>query len=301
MQAALAEWSVPVPTVAMLALACIIYIRGFRRVREQMPARFPDWRLWTFLGGIAALTIAIASPLAAFDDRLLTVHMAQHMILMLVAPPLLLLGAPAIPLLRGIPTVIARPILGPLLKSPALGRFGRTLTHPVTCLVVMAAALWGWHLPGPYQLALRSENWHVTQHSCFVTAAILFWWPVVQPWPSKPHWPRWTMIPYLLAGDAQNTILSAFLVFSDRLIYPYYLTVPRLGGISALNDQIAAGAIMWVLGSLFFLIPAAIIMLRMLSAKGMARPIAGGDLVSFRVAGIAVRPPRRPSRAARIG
>jgi cytochrome c oxidase assembly factor CtaG len=279
-QTALAEWSVPVPTVALLALTCIIYIQGFRRVHVHMAAHFPTWRLWAFVGGMTALLIAIASPLAAFDDLLLSVHMVQHMILMLVAPPLLLLGAPAIPLLRGIPTVIAKPILGPILKLHPLRTFGRTLTHPIMCLFAMAAVMWGWHLPGPYQLALRSENWHVVQHSCFVAGAILFWWPVVQPWPGEPHWPRWTMIPYLLVGDVQNTIISAFLVFSERLIYPYYLTVPRLGGISALDDQVTAGAIMWVPGSLFFLIPAAAIMLRMLSPEGMARPLARAS--SFR-------------------
>jgi putative membrane protein len=262
---ALAEWSVPIPTVATLLLAAAIYARGFCQLHEEMPARFPAQRLCCFIGGIAALMIAIASPLAAFDDLLLQVHMVQHMILMLVAPPLLLLGAPAIPLLRGTPAAIAKPVLGPLLRSRALRSFGLALTHPVVCWLVMAAAFWGWHLPGPYQLALRSDQWHVVEHSCFLGAAILFWWPVVQPWPSKPHWPRLAMIPYLVLGDFQNTILSALLVFSDRLIYPYYLSAPRLGGISALDDQLTAGLIMWVPGSLFYLIPAAAIFLRLLA------------------------------------
>jgi len=275
-RAALAQWSLPIPTVGLVALSCAIYVRGFRRLHRQMPSRFPYGRLCAFLGGNLALLVAIASPLAAFDDLLLSVHMVQHMILMLVAPPLLLVGEPAIPLLRGLPTIVARRILGPILKSRRLRRLGRRLTHPITCLIVMTTAMLGWHLPGPYQLALHSEPWHVVQHSCFVVGALFYWWPVVQPWPSKPHWPVWTMIPYLLAADVLNTVISAFLVFSERLIYPYYLTVPRIDGISAFADQATAGAIMWVPGSLFFLIPAAAIALRMLAPARMVRPAAVG-------------------------
>lgn len=264
---ALAEWRAPIPTVAILTLTAIIYVRGFFRVRATMPARFATWRLYCFLGGISALMIAIASPLTAFDDLLLQVHMLQHMILMMVAPPLLLLGAPAIPLLRGIPAPIAKGLLGPLLRLRSLRSFCRSLTHPVACWVTMSVAFWSWHLPGPYQLALRSENWHVVEHSCFIGAALLFWWPVVQPWPAKSHWPRLAMVPYLLLADIQNTVLSALLVFSNRLLYPYYLSATRPAGISAFDDQVMAGLIMWVPGSLFYLIPAALIFLRLLSPQ----------------------------------
>src|ERR1700674_3659833 len=271
-QAALASWTVPTGVVAVSILAGVIYMRGFVRLHRQMPERFPRWRLGAFFAGLAAILAAIASPLAAFDDLLLQVHMIQHMILMFVAPPLILLGAPAIPMLRGLPAAIAKLALGPPIGSKAVRRLGRVITHPVTCWMAMAAAFWGWHAPGPFQLALRSENWHAIEHGCFLAAAILFWWPVVQPWPSVPHWPRWTMVPYLLLADVQNTVLSAILAFSDRLIYPFYASVPRLGGIAPLDDQITAGVIMWVPGSLFFLIPAAAIIFRLLSPESLARP-----------------------------
>src|SRR5207248_10093220 len=94
------------------------------------------------------------------------------------------------------------------------------------------------------------------QHACFLGTGLLFWYPVVRPYPSpKKHWSDWLLLPYLLLADVQNTVLSALLTFSDHVLYPHYLQVPRLGGLSALEDQAAAGVIMWVPGSLVFLGP----------------------------------------------
>jgi cytochrome c oxidase assembly factor CtaG len=210
--------------------------------------------------------------LAAFDDLLLQVHMAQHMLLMFVAPPLIWLGAPQIPLMRGLPATVAKRIMPPLLKSAILRKTMDCLANPAVCWIALSAATWMWHAPGPYQLALRSERWHELEHWCFLTSALLFWWPVVQPWPSHPRWPRWTMVPYLLLADVQNTALSALLTFCGRVIYPYYENVPRIAGITPLNDQIAAGVIMWVPGSLLFLIPAAAIVFSELSPRNAIYP-----------------------------
>ena len=271
-QEALASWTIPPWFTGTVIVSGIVYMRGFARLHRQMPDRFPPWRAGAFLGGLAALLIAISSPLAAFDDLLLQVHMVQHMLLMFVAPPLLLLGAPTIPLLRGLPAPLAKHALGPLLKSRTLGKLADILGHPVTGWLALVIATWAWHAPGPYQLALRSEGWHQVEHACFIGAAMLFWWPVVQPWPSRTRWPRWTMVPYLLLADGQNTILSALLTFSDRVIYPYYETMPRVAGITALSDQVTAGVIMWVPGSMFFLVPAVMIVFNLLSAHGVVDP-----------------------------
>jgi cytochrome c oxidase assembly factor CtaG len=96
---------------------------------------------------------------------------------------------------------------------------------------------------------------------------VLFWWPVIQPWPSQLRWPQWTIIPYLLFADIQNTALSAFLIFSERVFYPTYAGAPRLWGISPLDDQAAAGAIMWVPGSVIFLVPVAVLAIRWLDSR----------------------------------
>ena len=276
-QQALASWTIPPYFAAAVILIAVVYARGFHRLHDQMPERFPRWRLAAFMGGLAALLVAIASPLAAFDDLLLQVHMAQHMLLMFVVPPLVLLGAPAIALLRGLPSAVAHRGLGPLLKSRLLRRAADMLGHPVICWLALAIAMWTWHAPGPFQLALRSEGWHEVEHWCFITAATLFWWPVMQPWPSGARWPRWTIVPYLLLADVQNTVLSALLTFSDRVIYPYYERVPRIAGITPLSDQIAAGLIMWVPGSLFFLVPGALIVFNLLSAPNPVDPSIVGQ------------------------
>src|SRR5262249_21254903 len=124
-----------------------------------------------------------------------------------------------------------------------------------------------WHVPQAFDLALRSATWHKVEHACFFGASLLFWWPVVRPFPSRPCWPLWSVPVYLLAADLLNTSLSAILTFSDRVLYQQYLKVPRLAGVTALADQNCAGLIMWVPGSLVFLIPAALIAMQYLSPR----------------------------------
>src|SRR4029077_21217322 len=121
--------------------------------------------------------------------------------------------------------------------------------------------------PRLYELGLHSQAWHRVEHACFFWAAVAFWWPVIGVWPSHPVWPRWGMIPYLLLADLVNTGLSAVLSFSDHVLYPTYQLAPRLWGISALDDQAAAGAIMWVPGSIAFLVPAMLLGMRALQSN----------------------------------
>ena len=113
---------------------------------------------------------------------------------------------------------------------------------------------WLWHVPALYELALRSRGWHQVEHTCFLATALLFWWPVIQPWPSPPVWPRWAMIPYLLLADVQNTIFSAFFASRSGALSDVRRGAAAVGH-RRLDDQTAAGAIMWVPGSLAFLVP----------------------------------------------
>jgi hypothetical protein len=186
---------------------------------------------------------------------------------MMVAPPLILLGAPLIPIVRGLPIFAAREFAGPFLNWSVANRIGHALTNPVCALLLMGGVMFAWHTPALYELALASASWHEVEHACFFITSIIFWWPVVQPWPSRAQWPRWAMVPYLLVADLQNTALSAILVFSDRVLYPSYAAIPRLFGFSAQEDQVAAGSIMWVIGSLAFIVPAIVIAVQCLSRK----------------------------------
>lgn len=266
------SWSPPWSRLATLIIMAAVYARGFRLLHRQMLDRFPMRRLAFFLGGIATLFVAIASPLEELDDVLLQVHMVQHLLLMIVAPALLLLGAPLIPIVRGLPISIAKPIVGPISRSQSLRRVFHWLTEPLVCWIAFALVTWGWHTPAAFQFALRSPVAHAFEHACFFGTALMFWWPVIQPWPSLARWPRWTMVPYLLLADMQNTALAAILTFMGRLLYPMYAAAPRIAGISPLDDQIMAGVIMWVPASLFYLVPGAIILMRYLSPRGMIVP-----------------------------
>jgi len=266
-QAILSSWSFDPVIGASLAVSIILYLRGWLVLHRTSPERFPRWRLFAFTGGLVTLWLAIASPLDAFAGLLLSAHMVQHLLLMSVAPPLILLGAPFLPLLRGLPRKFARDGVGPFLVWPALRRVGNAITHPVNCWIIMAITLCAWHVPASFDLTLRSPTWHKVEHICFLGASLLFWWPVVRPFPSRPQWPLWSVPVYLLAADLLNTALSAILTFSDLVLYRQYLAVPRLFGTTALADQNCAGVIMWVPGSLVFLIPAAAIAMKYLSSS----------------------------------
>jgi cytochrome c oxidase assembly factor CtaG len=284
-ETAISSWTWNPWMIVIFSFLAWIYFRGWIHLHQYLPRHFSKWRLVSFLTGQLLLFTAIASPLDAFSGMLLTVHMIQHLLLMMVVPPLLLMGSPFLPILRGMPKRFLKDGLGPFLSWPALQRLGHFLTHPLVCLLSFMLSNIIWHIPASYELALRSKFWHDIQHICFFTTAILFWWPVIQPWPSRPRWPRWTTIPYMLIADLQNTALSAFLIFYDRILYPTYAASPRLFGLSALEDQVAAGSIMWVPGSFSFLMPVGWIVIQILSSKrAVVRPSTMGSVdLKFRL------------------
>ncbi|MGO9325826.1 MAG: cytochrome c oxidase assembly protein [Terracidiphilus sp.] len=261
------RWDIPWFVTIALAITALIYTRGWLLIRRTRPAQFPALRLAAFVGGIVALFVAIASPLDTFSESLLFMHMAQHFALMSIAPPLIVLGAPVVPMLRGLPRFTIRNFLRPLFVSRFVHRAGVFLTRPRVAWLAMNAAYIGWHVPRAYEFALASENWHNFEHACFFFTNLMFWWPIVQPWPSRPLRSRWILIPYLLLADVVNTGVSAFLCFAGRLLYPSYALVPRPFGFGALDDQVAAGAFMWVCGSMIYLIPAVAIVAQLLSSR----------------------------------
>jgi len=266
-EAAFASWRIEPGVLAGLVISALLYTRGWIRLQSQAPRRFPTWRLMSFWGGLVTLAFALFSPLDAFANFLLSVHMVQHMLLIMVAPPLLLLGYPFLPMLLGLPRRLVAEAIGPFLIWKPLKTLGHFVTNPIFALVVFCLSNVVWHLPPLYELALRSTPWHRVEHMFFLGTATLFWWHVIAPWPSHSRWPRWTVPFYLLLADFQNTALSAFFSFDDRVIYPTYAAAPRISDLTALQDQAAAGPIMWVPGSLIFLIPAAAVAIQYLSPK----------------------------------
>jgi putative membrane protein len=279
--ALITTWDIPWGMTAALAVTAFIYVRGWAEIRKTRPELFPVWRLVAFLSGVVAIFVAVASPLDTFSESLLFMHMAQHFVLMSVAPPLMVMGAPVVPMLRGLPRPVIRRVLRPLFATGIIHRAGAWLTQPRVAWIAMNAAYLGWHIPKAYEFALASEGWHNFEHVCFFFTSLMFWWPVIAPWPYRQQGSRWLLLPYLVLADLVNTGLSAFLCFSGRLLYPSYGAIPRLFGLSALNDQIAAGAFMWVIGSTVFLIPAMLITVQLLSPR-RARMMSQGMATAHR-------------------
>jgi cytochrome c oxidase assembly factor CtaG len=267
LEACLLSWPFAPWLSAALLLTAAIYFRGWLALRRRDPSRWRLCQLSAFLGGLKIIYLALASPIEPLADLLLFVHMAQHLLLMMVAAPLLWLGAPLLPMLRGLPRPVLIHWAGPLFAWRPLRRLFERMTCPPVALALFVAATWVWHLPRLYELALRSTGWHYAQHASFLAAALLFWYPVVRPYPSRPRWSLWLLLPCLLLADLSNTALSAVLTFSDRVLYPHYAEVPRLAQISVLDDQSAAGVLMWVPGSVAFLLPLFVIGARLLSGQ----------------------------------
>ncbi len=263
-QSFLTDWDIPIGVTCALVAVGVVYVRGWLALRRSRPATLPVWRLVAFLSGLLALFIAVSSSLDTFSETLLFMHMAQHFVLMSVAPPLIVLGSPFVPMLRGLPRWLIRKAGGPLFRSPIVHQAQSFLSRLPIAWLAMNLTYVGWHVPKAYEFALSSENWHNFEHLCFFVTSVLFWWPVLQPWPMRRTFNQWMIIPYLLTSDLVNTGLSAFLCFSGRLLYPSYALEERPFGIDALRDQVAAGASMWVFGSLVFVVPAIYLTARIL-------------------------------------
>jgi len=257
------SWSLPLAITVTLMVAALVYLRGWLSLRNAFPNLIPGWRLAAFMTGLFSVWAAVASPLATLDHQSLTIHMMKHLLLMTVAAPLILAGTPAFPLVCGLPKLFIKSH-PPLASLPARW-LERCLMHPVLYWLAGTAAVIGWHLPVAFQLGMRSHWVHNLEDMCFLLAGLLFWWPIVQSSPSAPRSPRWSMALYLFLATLPCDILSAFLVFCNRLVYPFYLSTPQLFSLAPLEDQECAGALMWVWVTFAYLIPAVAITLQMLS------------------------------------
>jgi len=267
MQAILEDWSLPLPLTLSIAAFAVIYLVGWMRIRRTRPGHFPVWRLYCFELGMLVLWAAIGSPMDGLADVLLSAHMVEHLLLMSAVPPLVLLGAPVVPLLRGLPRWFLRLLPAPLMRMGWLRRCFNFLLRPVPAWLLMNGALLAWHVPAAYNFALENETWHDIEHLCFLFTSLLFWWCLMRPWPAKKKQLEWVLIPYLVGADLVNTALSASLTFCGRPVYSYYVTHPNPFGVSLVDDQVLGAVIMWVFGSIAFLGPAIAITVQLLKGR----------------------------------
>jgi putative membrane protein len=216
------------------------------------------WRAVCLLVGLFLVWIAVASPVSSCDAQSLTGHMVGHLLLMSLAPPLIWLGEPA----RLLPSGAAV-----LFEWEPIRRLGTLLGHPAVCWLAATGALVGWHVPAALTLGMQSDIWHAIEQASFFAAGLLFWWPVVQPWPARSTEPRWSIVLYLFLATLPCDILSGFLVFSERVAYPVYVSTHRQPGRSLLDDQQCAGALMWTAVTIIYFVAGAILTTRWLSGS----------------------------------
>jgi putative membrane protein len=248
----------------VLILAALAYLREWLRIRRSDLESVAGWRAGMFLLGLLFIWMATVSPLAALDHVMLTAHMVQHLLLMTLAPPLILLGVPVKPLVHR-PLQQFLQAIGRPLRSALMQKMGRALTHPALCWFAAVGTLVVWHIPSMFALGLRSQMWHGIEQVSFLASGLLFWWPVVQPCRSASKWPESSLLVYLFLATLPCDILSGFLVFCDRVVYPVFLSSSQSFGLSALEDQQCAGALMWTCVTIVYVIAAAAFAARLLS------------------------------------
>ena len=264
-------WSIQ-PPLAYVAVAAMLYWVGGRRYSR---AEREPWQEAAFTLGLVTIVLALESPLDGYADRLFWVHMFQHVLLLTVAPPLILLGRPWPRMWLGLP-LQARTRIGRALAQARWTAGLRTLARPWPAWILFNASFIAWHIPGAYDATLRSAAVHDLEHAMFFFTGLLFWAHVVDPGPLRVRltWP--VRIAYLLGAMVIGWMLAITLVIVPHPIYaPYTALVHRPGGISALTDQQLAAGVMWVIGSLAYGITLFIGVYRWLDPERGAPPRRG--------------------------
>jgi putative membrane protein len=249
--AVLLAWQLEAHEVLPLLAAAILYRLAERRVAREHPANpHPRWRAWAWYAGLGVLFVALQSPIGTYDTTLFSVHMVQHLLMAMVAAPLLALGAPITLLLRVASARVRQRVILPVLHSLPL----RIAAFPVVAWVLFAGVMWATHFSGLYDAALEDPVAHFFEHALYLGTALLFWWPVVGADPSPWRMSHPLRIGYLLVGMPQSSFLGLAIMSAPHVLYPHYATLTRDWGPSPLTDQQLAGGIMWVGGDMMFLI-----------------------------------------------
>ena len=239
----------PLPTIGIAATVAW-WLWAVRRVDALHPGNpVPRRRTVAFLAGMVALAFALLSGIGAYDTALFSIHMVQHVLLMLVAAPLLALAAPFTLLLRLSSPGTRRRWLLPVLHS----RLARFMAHPVTAWVMFAGMMWAVHFSPLFNASLEDPLVHDVEHLLFLTGALLYWGPAValDPVPWRMSHPA--RIGYLFTQMTQNTFLAFVILNASTVLYPHYATVVHPWGMAVIDDQRLAAGIMWIAGDAIFL------------------------------------------------
>lgn len=283
----------PLPTLGIV-VASAWWWWAVRRVNARHPANtVPRWRSVAFGAGMVALAFALNSGIGRYDTTFFSVHMVQHILLTLVAAPLIALSAPVTLLLRVSSPATRRRWIVPALHA----RLTRVVGFPVVAWLVFAGVMWVSHFSPLFDAALEDPLIHELEHAAYLAAALLFWWPAVAQDPAPGRLPHPVRALYVFLQMSQNTFLAVVLLNAQTVLYQHYATIQRTSGPTPLEDQRLAGGLMWLVGDLIFL--AAIMALLFGWARADARDTARIDRrAAEELAAIRVREIRLAERLA---
>ena len=268
LKAFLTSWNWRPDVIMVVATLGSVYVAGWWRLWKQGARIARGWRLALYGAGLVTICLALLSPIDTFGSFLFTMHMVQHELLVMVAPLLLLLADPLPVILWGLPRRL-RAVIGRLLiRGAPFRRILQAGTWMPVSWLLHVMTLWVWHYPAMYEASLRNEFVHDAQHLSFFLTGILLWWPIVNPAPRVHGLVAYGFrIAYVLLAALQNTMLAALIALTERVLYPYYTAVPRLWGLTPLQDQITGGLIMWIPGGMMYVITTLVLVARMLDRE----------------------------------
>jgi cytochrome c oxidase assembly factor CtaG len=289
LRAVLLSWDLRIEVILVLVVAGALYTRGWRRLRalrsgaagakgsrprDERGRLATGGRLAAYLGGLVILGLALMSPIDVLGGQFFFMHMIQHLLLVMIVPPLLWLASPLPFVMWGLPDGGRRQVGEWLRPGATFRRRLRALTPPGIVWMLFVSAVLGWHDPGAYQAALRDELVHDLEHLSFFLTAVLFWWHVIYAPPYiHKRLARGARVAYVLAAVPPNMAAGAVIAFSGQPIYPYYVGVPRPWGLTVMQDQMLGGIIMWIPGSMMYIIAALILISRWLQAEEQKPPL----------------------------
>lgn len=290
LRAILLSWDLRLDLIIILLVMGTLYTVGWWRLRKrtsryrtfrqkkgrhELAAR---WRLVSYFAGLLIIAISLMSPIDVLGQQLFFMHMIQHLLLIMIAPVLLLIANPMPFLLWGLPTNWRRKVghtMSRLLHSQGTFRHGlRAVTAVGVVWLIWTISVIGWHDPSMYNAALRSEFIHDLEHLTFFIASMLFWWHVTGAGPRiHKQFGQVGRIALVLAAVPPNMALGVVLAFTGTVIYTYYQSVPRLWGIDPVLDQRIGGVIMWIPGSMMFIIAALILISQLVKQESEKPPL----------------------------
>ncbi|MGH2350345.1 MAG: cytochrome c oxidase assembly protein [Chloroflexota bacterium] len=264
--------------VVAYALAAGRYRHALLRLGGPAPAWLPpgalsretagklsSWQVIAFFSGVLVAALALLSPLHTLGEGyLLSAHMAQHLLITLAVPPLLLLGTPGW-------------MLRPLLRVSVVRKVAGALLAPIPAFLLFNAVFLLWHVPAFYQWSLTFLPAHALEHATFLGFALVTWWPVCGPLPEFPRLPYGAQVIYLFFESLPPTVLGAIISLAEQPIYPIYWQAPRVFGLSPLADQQLGGLIMWIPGALGYFLALTIVFFLWLERRSPSEEPAYGS------------------------